>query len=158
MESIFGRNQQIDIFNEAMASGQSEFIAVVGRRRVGKTFLINTFFKEEMCFYMTGLQNQPMKTQLQAFANELGNRQKKIVSTPEGWLEAFFVLRDYVETVETTKKKVIFFVLDQIDGAPLPARLIGRVGIHQHIRVKQATHDDWLLRDRTSSPEDARAC
>ena len=109
MESIFGRNQQIDIFNEAMASGQSEFIAVVGRRRVGKTFLINTFFKEEMCFYMTGLQNQPMKTQLQAFANELGNRQKKIVSTPEGWLEAFFVLRDYVETVETTKKKVIFF-------------------------------------------------
>jgi uncharacterized protein len=109
MESIFGRNPQIDIFNEAMNSPQSEFIAVTGRRRVGKTFLINTFFKDDICFYMTGVQNQPARMQLQAFANELSFRQKRIVSTPKDWLEAFAVLRDYVETVNTTKKKVIFF-------------------------------------------------
>jgi uncharacterized protein len=81
---------------------------VKGRRRVGKTFLVNTFFEEERCFYLTGIQNQPMKVQLQAFANELSFRQNKIVSRPKDWLEAFALLRNYVQTVETTTKKVIF--------------------------------------------------
>jgi hypothetical protein len=109
MDTIFGRNNEIKIFNEAMTSRQSEFIAVTGRRRIGKTFLINTFFKEDICFYMTGVQNQTIKVQLRAFANELAYRQKKIVSAPEDWIEAFAILRDYVETVKTTKRKVIFF-------------------------------------------------
>ena len=109
MEQIIGRNQQIETFNEACDSGQSEFIAVTGRRRIGKTFLINSFFKEDMCFYMTGVQNQPIKVQLRAFANELSHRTKRIVSAPNDWLEAFAILRDYVETVQTSKKKVIFF-------------------------------------------------
>jgi uncharacterized protein len=85
IESIVGRNPQIVLFNEALDSPQSEFIAVTGRRRIGKTFLINTFFKESICFYMTGVQNQPLKTQLQAFANELGARKKTMVSTPTDW-------------------------------------------------------------------------
>ena len=109
MEIIIGRNQEIETFKEAKNSGQSEFIAVTGRRRIGKTFLINSFFKEEICFYMTGAQSQPAKTQLRAFANELSIRTKRIISTPEGWLEAFAILRDYVETIKTTEKKVIFF-------------------------------------------------
>lgn len=109
MEIITGRNQEIEIFKEAKNSGQSEFIAVTGRRRIGKTFLINYFFKEDICFYMTGVQNQPAKIQLRAFANELSFRTKKIISTPESWLEAFAILRDYVETIKTTEKKVIFF-------------------------------------------------
>jgi uncharacterized protein len=118
MESIVGRDVQIEIFNEAMNSTQSEFIAVTGRRRIGKTFLINTFFREDICFYMTGVQDQPIKVQLRAFANELSFRQKKTVSTPENWIEAFAILRDYVETVETTKKKVIF--LDELTWIDTP--------------------------------------
>jgi hypothetical protein len=53
-----------------------------------------------------------MKIQLRAFANELGFRQKKAIETPENWLEAFALLRNYVEKVKTTKKKVIF--LDEL--------------------------------------------
>jgi uncharacterized protein len=112
MENLVGRSPQIEIFKEALNSGKSEFIAVTGRRRIGKTFLINSFFKDEICFYMTGIQNQPIKVQLRAFANELSHRSKRLVSTPEHWLEAFALLRDYVETVETKKKKVIF--LDEL--------------------------------------------
>ena len=112
MEEIIGRNQQIEIFMEAITSRQSEFIAVTGRRRIGKTFLINTFFKEDICFYMTGVQNQPIKMQLRAFANELSYRTKRMTATPENWLEAFVLLRDYVESIKTTKKKVVF--LDEL--------------------------------------------
>jgi uncharacterized protein len=108
IEPIVGRTAQIEIFNEAINSAQSEFIAVTGRRRIGKTFLINTFFKEDICFYMTGVQDQPLKTQLKAFGNELGYRQKTIIPAPEDWMQAFSMLRNYVETVKTTKKKVIF--------------------------------------------------
>jgi uncharacterized protein len=118
IESIVGRNPQIVLFNEALDSPQSEFIAVTGRRRIGKTFLINTFFKESICFYMTGVQNQPLKTQLQAFANELGARKKTMVSTPADWMEAFALLRNYVESVETTQKKVIF--LDELTWIDTP--------------------------------------
>jgi uncharacterized protein len=108
MEQVVGRKKEITLFKEALESGQSEFIAVTGRRRIGKTFLVNTFFKEERCFYLTGVQNQPLKVQLQAFANELSFRQKRMVSRPKDWLEAFALLRDYVQAVETSTKKVIF--------------------------------------------------
>lgn len=118
MEQLFGRKKEIEIFNDALASHQSEFIAVKGRRRIGKTFLINTFFKEERCFYLTGVHNQPTKVQLQAFANELSFRQKKVVSRPKDWLEAFALLRNYVQTVETTTKKVIF--IDELPWIDTP--------------------------------------
>jgi uncharacterized protein len=108
MDNIFGRKKEIAVFNDVLASRESEFIAVKGRRRVGKTFLVTTFFKEQTCFYMTGVPNQPIKTQLTAFANELSYRQKKTVDTPKDWLKAFWMLRNYVETVETKTKKVIF--------------------------------------------------
>ena len=112
MTEIIGRDPQIEIFKEALASNQSEFIAVTGRRRIGKTFLINSFFNEAVCFYMTGVQNQPTKVQLKAFANELSHRTKRPTATPADWLEAFSLLRNYVETTETTGKKVIF--LDEL--------------------------------------------
>jgi uncharacterized protein len=112
MGNIIGRDSQIETLNTALASNQSEFVAVTGRRRIGKTFLIKSFFEEDICFYMTGVQNQPMKTQLQAFANELRFRSKRFIGVPKNWLEAFAMLRDYVETVETKKKKVIF--LDEL--------------------------------------------
>jgi len=47
---------------------------------------------------------------------------------------------------------------DQRDRAPLLCRFIGRVGVHQKVRVKQATHGGWPPHDRTSSPEASRAC
>ena len=110
MGNIIGRDSQIETLNTALASNQSEFVAVVGRRRIGKTFLIKSFFEEDICFYVTGVQNQPMKTQLQAFANELRFRSKRFIGVPKNWLEAFAMLRDYVETVETKKRKLFFWM------------------------------------------------
>jgi uncharacterized protein len=112
MKNIIGRDSQIEILNTAIASNQSEFVAVTGRRRIGKTFLIKKFFEEDICFYMTGVQNQSMKTQLEAFSNELSIRSKRTMGVPKNWLEAFSMLRDYVASVDTTKKKVIF--LDEL--------------------------------------------
>ncbi|WP_421795871.1 AAA family ATPase [Haliscomenobacter sp.] len=109
MNQIIGRKAELEILQSTIESTQSEFIAVTGRRRIGKTYLVNTFFKDDICFYLTGVQNQPIKVQLQAFASELSRRKQSFVSAPADWMEAFAVLRDYVETVKTKRKKVIFF-------------------------------------------------
>lgn len=43
MRAIVGRETDIEILFELYKSGQSDFLAVYGRRRVGKTFLIRCF-------------------------------------------------------------------------------------------------------------------
>lgn len=108
MQQIIGRKAEIEILQSALDSPKSEFIAVTGRRRIGKTFLINTFFENKICFYLTGVQNQPIKMQLKAFSSELARRKKAFTPTPSDWMEAFNMLRDYVEGIQTDQKKVIF--------------------------------------------------
>jgi uncharacterized protein len=108
MEKVVGREKEMAIFDQAMESDKSEFIAVTGRRRVGKTYLIKKYFEKSFCFSVTGIQNQGKDAQMQAFINELSIRQNKFMSKPKSWIEAFFLLREYLESVKTTKKKVIF--------------------------------------------------
>jgi uncharacterized protein len=108
MHQIIGREAEIKVLQSTLDSDKSEFIAVTGRRRVGKTFLIHSYFKQNLCFYLTGIQKQPIKAQLQAFADELSRRKGGKVSAPADWMEAFSILRDYVELLDPKRKKVIF--------------------------------------------------
>ena len=55
MEKIIGRKRELEKLSDYMQSGRSEFVAVYGRRRVGKTFLIRSFFKDKFDFYATGV-------------------------------------------------------------------------------------------------------
>jgi uncharacterized protein len=112
MKNIIGRENTIHILQTALQSNQSEFVSLTGRRRIGKTYLIKNFFAEEICFYMTGVQNQPMNVQLEAFNNELMIRTNTFTGSPKNWLEAFMMLRQYVASIKTKTKKVIF--LDEL--------------------------------------------
>jgi hypothetical protein len=115
---IIGRTAESKIFEDAMVSQSSEFVAITGRRRIGKTFLVNHFFDSNICFYFTGIQNKSKKIQLQAFAQELARRQNEYVPTPESWINAFELLRKYVESQQGNKKKVIF--LDELPWMDTP--------------------------------------
>ena len=69
------------MLNSIAESGAPEFIAVYGRRRVGKTFLIRGYFNERFSFYASGLNNRPKREQLKNFNSKLmeyGHREKKI--------------------------------------------------------------------------------
>jgi uncharacterized protein len=115
---IIGREAECKVFEEAMHSQGSEFVAITGRRRIGKTFLVNQYFGPNMCFYLTGVQDQPQGVQLQAFAQELGRRQNEFVAAPKNWLEAFDMLRKHVEKVKSKEKKVIF--MDELPWMDTP--------------------------------------
>ena len=68
MEKLVGRQEEQLQLHKALNSNRPELIAIYGRRRVGKTFLIRTIFADDIVFEFTGLQNATMKEQLLNFS------------------------------------------------------------------------------------------
>lgn len=109
MAKLIGREQEAGLLKEAMENDRPELIAVYGRRRVGKTFLIREFFKKAIVFEVTGLYQGGMTNQLENFSKELFKKTKKLQSTlPSNWLEAFALLESYLNRLPSPGKKVIF--------------------------------------------------
>lgn len=109
---VIGRNVQKQLFEEAINSLKSEFMVVYGRRRVGKTFLIKNVLGSRIDFEMTGIQNGNLKDQLQNFANKLSEFKAEEVKRPTSWMQAFGLLKKYLNTLDANKKKVLF--LDEL--------------------------------------------
>lgn len=105
---LIGRIREIQKLDKLVASTQSEFLAVYGRRRVGKTFLIRNYFKNEFDFYATGLAKGNTKQQLTNFTIFLNNYFSNNHAVPSSWLEAFNLLIKELEKSKSAKKRVIF--------------------------------------------------
>ena len=106
---LIGRKEECNRLERCMNSNQAQLVIVYGRRRVGKTFLINEYFENTFAFKLTGTFGQPKSIQLRNFASELSRKSKKDVKTPKDWFQAFNDLIDYLENIPTTQKQVIFF-------------------------------------------------
>ena len=70
-ENILGRESEKELLSRIYESKRSEFVAVCGRRRVGKTFLVREFFEEEMFFQCAGEANAGTQEQLKSFFHTL---------------------------------------------------------------------------------------
>ena len=111
-ENIVGREQEKDLLQLIYTSNQSEFVAVYGRRRVGKTFLIREYFENEIVFQVSGLANSTTNDQIKNFYYSLKRYNRQINKIPGDWIECFELLIDYLEQLENIKRKVIF--LDEL--------------------------------------------
>ena len=80
-----------------MLSGRPEFIAVYGRRRVGKTYLIREYFNRNFAFYTTGVTGLNMKGQLKTFYEQLREYGSLSRNEPKDWFEAFRMLKELLE-------------------------------------------------------------
>lgn len=109
---IAGRVHEQKTLNNLLQSKKAEFLALYGRRRVGKTFLIKSFFQNASClfFHCTGIQNGTLKDQIQEFAKQIGSTfyQGVIPSLNKSWLDAFEILNKSIENVKA-KNIVLFF-------------------------------------------------
>lgn len=107
-QTIVGRKKELSLINQYFNSGKAEFIAVYGRRRVGKTFLIRQHFRNQFAFDMTGIMEGTKSEQMTAFHTALktyGYTGKKNTN----WIDAFFALRQVLESrIEEGKRCVIF--------------------------------------------------
>ncbi|HOW41557.1 MAG TPA: ATP-binding protein, partial [Bacteroidales bacterium] len=114
MKKFTGRKKELDQLQKAIVSGKSEFIAVYGRRRIGKTYLIRQAFSGIFTFHVTALSNADYLMQLANFNVELLKLcPDEQIKPPSGWLEAFESLRYLLEkNFPERNRKVIF--LDEL--------------------------------------------
>ncbi len=114
-ELLIGREKDLKTLKLCYESQESEFVAVYGRRRVGKTFLIRHFFSQGFAFSLTGLDNVSMTEQLTNFSIELSNYTEKETQVPKNWLYAFDMLRKYLETLPEGKKVIFIDEMPWLD-------------------------------------------
>lgn len=121
-DQVIGRNTEIAILQEALKTDKGEMIAIVGRRRVGKTFLVKEIYKDRIIFEQTGIRGATMAEQLRTFSDKLELAGHVNTRTVENWLDAFFQLRLYLTEIlkETKEKKVIFF--DELPWLAVPEK------------------------------------
>lgn len=109
MESnIIGREQEKRLLHSYIASPRSEFVALYGRRRIGKTFLIKEMFEGKFTFRMTGQEKANTNEQLQNFHYALSNFGIE-TEVPSNWSEAFRLLSHHIERLDTDQPKILFF-------------------------------------------------
>lgn len=106
---IIGRKKECDRLDECMNADQAQLVIVYGRRRVGKTYLINEYFENRFAFKITGAYGQPKEVQLKIFDTSLSRQKRNNKLNSKDWFDAFNNLRDYLESLDTTEKQVIFF-------------------------------------------------
>lgn len=122
---MIGREEEIREMNERYDSGRPEFIAVYGRRRVGKTYLIDEALKDRITFRHSGLspvdeQNHKngLKEQLRHFYLSLQLQGMKKSKCPTSWLEAFFMLERHLQSIDDGSRQVVF--LDELPWMDTP--------------------------------------
>ena len=95
IDKLIGRQKQIETFDSILAHKESALCVVYGRRRVGKTFMRNSYFHDEFAFKCTGQSKKGKNEQLQNFAGALNRYAsgKDTFLTPSSWYEAFESLR-----------------------------------------------------------------
>ena len=104
---MIGRIDEQRRLREAFESEYSEFVAVYGRRRVGKTYLVRELFNYKFTFQHTGLSRKSTREQLQSFQLSLRRQGYRKAPLPGNWIEAFDMLKDLIDWSKD-KRKVVF--------------------------------------------------
>jgi len=115
---IIGRLNEQHSLQQYVESDKPEFVAVYGRRRVGKTFLIKEYFNKTFSFYISGLANATKAEQLENFNAVLTAYGKTPYSRAKNWTEAFRQLIHLLEHSRKKGKKVIF--IDELSWFDTP--------------------------------------
>ena len=105
--NIIGREDEKRKLTECYNSDSAELVAVYGRRRVGKTYLIKQFLGDSFTFYATGIYEGNLDEQLHHWQSQLKAYSGKKNRLPKNWFEAFDQLKDYLSSL-SDKRLVVF--------------------------------------------------
>ena len=118
MINFIGRKSEIEILEKIKNSNRAEFVAIYGRRRVGKTYLIKQFFEENFTFYLTGMADATNSLQIGNFISayrQFSNLENS--EFPKDWFEAFGLLRKLIDS-KGSELSVVF--LDEMPWLDTP--------------------------------------
>lgn len=122
--NIIGRKQEIEELEGLYENGRPEFVVLYGRRRIGKTYLVNELFKDRITFSHTALSpaeingKELMKMQLRHFTHSLIRHGADIDMEPENWLDAFFLLEQHLEKRADGSRMLVF--IDELPWMDTP--------------------------------------
>ncbi len=110
---LISRENEAQILQGFLDSDAAEFLALYGRRRVGKTFLVRQFFKNKpvIFFNVTGVKNAPLREQIRHFTKEIANTfyHGAPLETRQNWDDTFQMLTEAIKKVAGKKKIILFF-------------------------------------------------
>lgn len=111
MEKIIGREEEKLMLKHIEKSKEAELVAVYGRRRVGKTFLIRNGFSRPLSFEMSGIHHADLQQQLENFSNALTQAAGTglPVAKPDSWTQAFQLLENFLTPLVKKQRTIIFF-------------------------------------------------
>jgi AAA+ ATPase superfamily predicted ATPase len=142
---LVARRRERAILDEVLMSRSPELVAIYGRRRIGKTFLVREFFGAALALELTGSHASELAAQLGAFAVALGRAMGSAVALapPRDWPEAFTQLEKYLRELPRKRgtKHVVFF-----DELPwLATRRSGFLAAFEHFWNGWASAQSWLV-------------
>lgn len=118
-QPFVGRHQQLTELRKIIESSKPEFVAVYGRRRVGKTFLVKEAVSNNFTFYFTASHEVSKAEQLTNFIIQLRKYSgDETIMVPKSWFEAFDLLGKYLDSLSENLNKVLFF--DELPWADTP--------------------------------------
>ena len=115
-ETIIGRKAEKELLERIYQSRKSEFVAVYGRRRVGKSYLVNEFFRNRIHFSVVGTYVKDEEKDYESYRKlQLSHFYDSLIlagldpkhSAPGSWREAFLLLRILL-SAKRNKRKVVF--------------------------------------------------
>lgn len=111
-KKVIGRKREQEVLSDTLNSHRSELVAVYGRRRIGKTYLIRAFFGKHILFSFTGLSSGTRSDQIKNFMLKLNEVTDlfKDKAYPVDWLEAFNYLKIFLKQKKESKKKRVIFI------------------------------------------------
>lgn len=114
---LIGRENEIHTLEQIMQREDAQLVAVYGRRRVGKTFLVKRFFSETFDFSFVGSYKTTTSIQLELFRNALERYNGKKIGKLKTWYAAFDALRDYLQALN--RERIVVF-LDELPWMDQP--------------------------------------
>lgn len=121
---MIGRKKEVEELNRLYNSNNAELVTIYGRRRIGKTYLVDETFKGRITFRHAGLspvdENKKgmLKAQLEHFYYSLMLQGMKKSKKPGNWLEAFYMLEKFLEGIDDGSRQVVF--LDELPWLDTP--------------------------------------
>lgn len=111
--NLVGRQEEQQTLKEFYDSKNPEFLAIYGRRRIGKTFLIRQYFSQKDCYFfnVTGIKDGAINTQINLFIKEI----EKIfykgteIKQHKNWIDTLQALSDAIENFVPKNKNVVLF-------------------------------------------------
>ena len=111
MGLVIGRKKELEDLAEYCRSSKAELVCVYGRRRVGKTYLVENAFRGFFAFSATGSEDKRNRAQMQAFTAALKRYGSSGAPRPKDWFSAFEALRVLLESDDVARfdgRRVVF--------------------------------------------------